>query len=111
MKTKILADLWYTVRYDVLDGRLVFMVSKIDEISMDGSTVIYRSARLGGVSTHNVEEAEEFLVGYVKFDGCLEAQFTNDIHLCHRLACGNMGKLLEFLHDLASTALPDWVGS
>lgn len=54
-----------------------------------------KGAMHGGDTTENLEEAEPYLSGYIKWDGCLELAFSD--HMCGGFFFAQHILLMEFL--------------
>ena len=60
-------------------------------------------------STDLVSEAQVFLEGDVKWDGCSNLSFRCDgvaLHFCGAEQAGNIGKMLVALYDIAEEMMP-----
>jgi hypothetical protein len=60
-------------------------------------------------------EAEVFLHGHVKWDGCSNLHFDEQdrvmLHFCSKQQAGDIGRLLERLYDIAAELMGDhWDG-
>lgn len=56
--------------------------------------------------TTNIEEAEFFVKGFIKWDACAHFDFNNMIHLCGPTSAKNLGILMTRLFDLAYEMMP-----
>jgi hypothetical protein len=63
-----------------------------------------------GESTNKLSEAQVFLSGSIKWDGCsnmnFDAQENCMLHFCGRSDAAKVGKLLDRLYDLADEHIP-----
>lgn len=63
-------------------------------------------------STENSDDAQVFLSGSIKWDGCANLTFdeqeTAALHFCGRSDAQRVGKLLDRLYDLAGELIPKW---
>lgn len=90
---------------------------------------VYEQAGIGSDGTHyfsieedngeslredKIEDADVFLNGSVKWDGCSNWMFDEQergwIHACSRDDLVNMGEVMARCRDLAATLLPSWCG-
>jgi hypothetical protein len=56
-------------------------------------------------------EAQPFLEGSIRFDGCSNLYFPDDCyHFCGRRSAARVGQLLDLLYDLAEGLIPEWSG-
>jgi hypothetical protein len=62
----------------------------------------------------NLDEADLFLHGYVKWDGCSNWHFDEQddvmIHFCERDQMENIGKILTKCYDLTKNLIGSWDG-
>lgn len=61
--------------------------------------------------TTSFEEAEQFLSGEIRYDGCSNWNWHTDkcmMHCCGRQAALDIGRLLEHLYDITEQRLPTY---
>jgi hypothetical protein len=66
----------------------------------------------GGDSTTSLAEAEVFLSGSIKWDGCANLHFDAQdecmLHFCGRDDASKVGQLIDLLYDLTEKFLPTY---
>lgn len=68
-----------------------------------------KNAVNGWDQTSKFEDAERYVRGSVKWDGCSDLSFDDNncaLHFCSREDLGKVGRLLEALYDLAAEVIP-----
>jgi len=62
-----------------------------------------------------IDEAQVFLHGSIKWDGCSNLHFDEQdnvcLHFCGREEATNIGVLFDRLYDLAAKMIPSWTSS
>ncbi len=62
----------------------------------------------------NLEDADKFLRGHVKWDGCSNWEIEPDqiamLHFCDKEQAQNVGVLFGRIYDLAAKFIPRWDG-
>ena len=116
-----LADLGYAVVYKVFDYRIEVEVYETAEMKSGDGTVEVMYPK-GNFWVTDPGEADVFLEGYVKWDGCSnwdfhpsdkgvaedgKSQCRHMHHFCDREGLVNVGMLLSRIYDLA-TKIPHW---
>lgn len=104
----------YLIMADVKQHRVAFVVHEIsgEGEAADGSRVTYLVTG-DGAGTEKTEDAEVFLEGFIKWDGCSHWNFhDNDCmtHICGRRNAVAFGKLFIDMFDIAKKALGDRLG-
>lgn len=88
----------------VVDVRIFTIVSTSPpaEFAKDG---------LNFPSTPDIDSADVYLSGSIKWDGCsnwhFDAQDDAMLHFCSRKEAGDIGELLRRLYDLAAEIIPE----
>lgn len=67
-----------------------------------------------GDDTNDLEKAQVFLAGHIKWDGCMDIRFPEQdtcmLHFCGRKDAARVGKLIDRLFDIAKQLLTSWDG-
>jgi len=116
-------DMNYTVRAKVEESNVTYEIFRISATSLPNAEhpdVTY-SWRLNGSRTQpsfadNLDEAEVFVQGYVKWDGCSNWIFPENtygcmFHACDKQTLVNIGLILGACHDWTSELLSCWDGN
>jgi hypothetical protein len=72
----------------------------------DKETVFFRTKTEADVLT--AEEAETFLTGQIKWDGCAHLYPREYVHICSKDDARRWGEMLTRLYDLAAEMMPGW---
>lgn len=100
----------FTIVANVYEYRVEFQVYDMEGVAADGSPLWHRA----GSGTHpdpvgTLEEAEVYLHGQVKWDGCSDWHFDEQdrvmLHACDKHGLERFGKVLAMCWDLASKEL------
>lgn len=108
-------DKWYTVVAEVYEYRVNFKVYHISGLR-DGITVGWPpiGSVCGGDWTDNIDNAEVYLHGRVKWDGCSDWHFDEQdrvmLHQCDRSGLVEMGEIMAICWDLAKREIANWHG-
>lgn len=105
-------DIGYVAVSEVFEYYVDFKVYK----PLKGSHLLYE--RIGGISnldnTSDIKEAQVFLSGSVRFDGCsnwyFDEQDTVMIHCCSKEELTNIGMVMARCWDLTAELCPIWIG-
>ena len=107
--TDLHTDIGYIVLYGVDEYRIVFHVFEI--LSTEPKILLHSKhddSRPSPVETF--EDAEIFLIGSIKWDGCADLNWAPDDegyhHYCSRKQSTEVGTLLYRLYELASAVMP-----
>lgn len=104
----------YTLRWSLHENGLSlnFEVVKVGGYAEDGSRAYFMDYTARQVS---VEEANEFVSGSVRFDGCVNYWFPEIaqgcmMHACDRCELVELGLVLASVRDFASKVIDQWCG-
>ena len=79
-----------------------------------GFVFLKKDADSGTDSVETVEEAQVYLSGSIKWDGCSNLHFGEQkrcsLHFCGKQEAMNVGVLMGRLYDLAAKIIPAWSG-
>jgi hypothetical protein len=110
-ETQLYKDLGYVVLYGVERHYITFMVFEI--LSLEPKILLHakhEDSRPNPVETF--EDAEVFLAGRIKWDGCADLNWAPDDdgyhHYCSRKQATEIGTLLHRIYELASDAMPNY---
>lgn len=97
----------HTNHYNVLD----FVAYKINGTTSDGK-LIYNEATESSLPTYNIEEAQPYLDGFIRSDGCSNWDFCGNtmIHFCERDDYRNITILFDRMYDIAKESMGEEVG-
>ncbi len=74
----------------------------------EGLNVPFYQKRESDVSpdlTRVLEDAEEYISGSIKWDGCSNIDFGSSYHFCGKKNAMKMGKLIDYLYDKCAKVL------
>jgi putative heme iron utilization protein len=109
-------DILFTVLAQADDHICDFNVFEISNAfpDKDGTAWNRAGANCWPNDTDNLEDAELFLSGHVKWDACsnwnFDAQESCMIHFCEKQQAENIGVVLGRLYDIAAELIPNWNG-
>lgn len=87
----------FVIDWQVDDGKFVARFTAYRIINVDGGPQIFRMET--GAFTEDRQEAEPYLTGFVKWDGCMEV--TDGMHWCDREHMEEDFALLRHLREAA----------
>lgn len=98
----------YRVDFDI------YMIAGYDfDVSADGAIYFHQKGK--ATSPHHVndiENAEVFITGSVKWDGCSNwTMQSNYFHACSRAELARIGEVLGRCFDMAAKLCPNWDAS
>lgn len=105
-RTEHWKDIAYAVVAELGDNKLYIKVKVLNIFGYDeNNAVFYRlQDSTSPVPTEDIEKAEVFLQGSIKWDGCSNLQFKDGdclLHFCDKKDAMNVGVLMGRLYDLA----------
>jgi hypothetical protein len=103
----------YTFYFEIKDEEPIYFVEfvsfRIEMWDEEDEKPLY--LKVGAMSnsndnlTPNMDEAEKFITGSIKWDGCSHLYFPDYIHYCSSEDAANLGKLLSDLYKEAQQFL------
>lgn len=79
-----------------------FVVYEVPATDSDGKRYFNVKGYTGsGEYVENYEEAEIFIKGYLKWDGCTEWDFVDVGHFCGRESAHILTRIIDALYDMA----------
>ena len=100
-----------TAAVDPSDGGAYWIDFRVFEvISQDVSSDEWGyqvNSAMGGETTPDVEKAEVFLSGNIKWDECSNWSFQGADHFCTREQMTSLGELFDRLYDIAADMMPE----
>lgn len=111
--TKNCLDLSFTIVAEPEEYLVKYTIFDIEGIEADGTPLFYRKGgRFYSDSTRSVEEADIYLHGYVRWDGCsnwhFDEQDNADLHGCSRQDLMRIGEILTQCWDWTAKLCPNW---
>ena len=111
-------EMGYTVRASVdraMEVSVDFEIFPIASVSDDGTTFNWKNKPWGSEFTTELEDAELFIDGYVRWDGCSNWLFHEcargfKIHACSKKELIEIGAIMAACHDITAELLPGWDG-
>ena len=114
-KEYVLLGWWYTIVADIQDYRVDFIVYKIkalDETIEHDCPFYQKSEDMNGETTSVLQEAQIFLHGFVKWDGCSNWCFDQQdiamIHCCSKEDLLNIGNVMAKCWEIAEEHCPNF---
>ncbi len=90
-------------------------VSTTDPKKFDIPHYQCKNARTNSDTTTDIEKAQVYVSGGLKWDGCCNFRFDEQencmLHTCGKKGMTDIGKALERVHDLGSELIQNWDGS
>lgn len=100
----------YLIRFKAESHSAEFVVYEIVAHDGDDGTACFEVADGSGDEwTDDLEEAEVFLSGFIKWDGCSNWDFKTDAcmkHFCGRDDANGLGRLMDRMYALAEEHMP-----
>lgn len=95
------------------DSHVNFKVVDINDCVIDDHSVKFiKNGTKEEELSRDIEDAEIFLSGFIKWDGCsnmkFDAQEKAYLLFCGRKGAKDIGKLMEKLYDLAAEMMPEY---
>lgn len=104
-------DIRSTIVAEIHDYKVDFLVYEQHEIGAEDK-VLYGEET--GNLTSSIEEADVYLSGFVKWDGCSNWEFNAQeecmLHFCDRDSLGYISKVMQKCYDITAEYCPKWVG-
>ena len=105
-------DIGYAFRAILCDGKHVVDVQVFEHWMDEKEAFQKKGSTHSPDPVYSIDEAEVFVSGYIKWDGCANLQFEDKgyLHFCSKEEAENVGKMFGRLYDLAKSMLPtpDW---
>lgn len=104
-------DIGYVIKMmQEYDHFVDFLVYEIYGTAENGKVLLKRTANGCDDFTENMGEADVFLEGSIKWDGCSDWTFPGlekcMLHFCGRNDATDLGALMAKLYDLAKESIP-----
>jgi hypothetical protein len=109
-------DIKFTAMAEIQEGWLYveFQVYEIKGRDADGTRFFALRDSISDEGVASLVEAEPYLSGSVKWDGCSNWRFDEQdrgwMHACTRADLVNMGEVMARCRDFAATLMPSWCG-
>lgn len=118
-ETHHLKDLYFTVVAKVFEYRVEFKIYDIEGWGEGGTEVVYDKPLWHKLNSphypdfvDSLEEADVYLHGTIKWDGCSDWQFDEQekgcLHGCTRKDIQRFGDVMGYCWDWASEVCPSW---
>ena len=110
-------DIWFTCTYEVdySQVNMDFKVYPISAVNDDGAYEYRRKDADCGMdfSQNGLEDAQVFVHGNIKWDGCSNLWFDEQdtgtmLHFCGRSSIDDFRELMKRLYDLAAEVIHKW---
>lgn len=93
------------------DAHVDFKAYSVAGTYLDG-TYLYNQAESDSFEpTKNIDKAQVFLSGHIKWDGCSNMKFDEQdhvmLHFCKKKSAQDVGKLMGYLYDMAIELMPE----
>ncbi len=98
----------YCAAFKVDSHILNFRVFKVVAWDDAGKPIMYGGSHR---PVESMGEAEVFVDGFIKWDGCSNFEFGPPgimVHFCDREQAVGLGQLLGWLYDVAAETIPSW---
>lgn len=113
---KVWPDIGYAMAYELKPGYTHFFDFKIYNIAEEanGSILFYKNTEGSHTYVDNIEEADSFISGEIKWDGCSNFIFDEQkecmLHTCDRGSMIAIGEVLARTWDCGKDLLDGWDG-
>lgn len=104
----------WSVLYKVHENGFSMTFTIVPHMGEDGDT-FHRTGALGGPDpTSDIDEAQVFAHGYIKWDGCADFDVGDNRehsfrhHTCGRRHMALCGRMLDSVYDVAARVIPRW---
>lgn len=105
-------DIWFTIVAEINVYKVDFLVYEQHGIDTEDK-VLYVNKETGDI-TSSPDEAEVYLSGFVKWDGCSNWEFNAQeecmLHFCDRDSLGYISKIMQKCYDITAEYCPKWIG-
>lgn len=105
----------YLILHDFIYGHdivLEFMVFKVTGEYADGTSSFELRDSSSCDATENLSEAQVFLSGSIKWDGCSNWHFDDQdncmLHFCGVKDASSIGRLMERMYDITAAEMPSF---
>ena len=113
--TKHFEDLGFFVTAEPFDYYVEFKIYQVEGVMENGQPLFHQ---LGAISypapVDQIEEAEIYASGSVKWDGCSNWRFDEQdrvmLHGCNKDHLLNLGKILAECWEMTADLCPNWLG-
>ena len=104
-------ELGYSATFEAKEYFMSFKVYAIYGVASPGNQILWAAwDEAIASSTGDIEKADVFCSGDVKWDGCTNFQFDEQercaLHCCDRKSLADIGELLRRVHVLAEEKIP-----
>jgi hypothetical protein len=110
---KLLSDLNFLIIADVFSHHVNFTIYEVITLEKDGSPLFQDpKEKISGIFVNTIEQAEPYVHGYIKWDGCSNWYFDEQdkcmLHGCSREDLDRFGKVLVACWDWMSDLCSHW---
>ena len=111
---RVWEDIGYVARIEQQRDHYVnFVIYELQGIECGtGAVVLHKKGSPSWPDpVYDTSEAEEFITGYVKWDGCSDWLVHDSIHYCSRTGLAEVSQVLQRCWDWAAETMPNFRGT
>ena len=102
-------DLQVVIFYTSTDYNMEFKVVSIMGTDLDSNVTYYGEDC--AVTEEDPHKVKSWMHGGLKWDGCINWQFTDEevmVHFCGRADAARLGRVLDLIYDLGQKTIGGW---